>query len=85
MAEKSAIRIKMSKDQEIVQAVVRLGSSQCMVLKFNAADEVVVYLNNYSTEMSVGYYLTHFSVLTENIERIKEIINDMQRQVRISF
>ena len=48
-------RIKVNDKQEIDQVILKLGSQQCLVLKLNANDDIVVYLNNYVTEMSAGF------------------------------
>ena len=55
------LRIKVHDKQEIGQVILKLGSQQCLVLKFNANDDIVVYLNNYATEMSAGSYMNQFN------------------------
>ena len=70
-------RIKVNDEQE-----VKMGSQQCLVLKFNANDEVVVYLNNYATKMSAGFYLNQFYQLLEQSE-IAQIITLMGAQVSL--
>ena len=65
--------------------ILKLGSQQCLVLKFNANDDIVVYLNNYATEMSAGLYLNQFNQVVEQSEKIAQIIALMGAQVSLCF
>ena len=79
------IRVNVNDKQEVDQVIVKMGSQQCLVLKFNANDDVVVYLNNHATEMSAGFYLHQFNQLLEQSEKIAQIIALMGAQVSPCF
>ena len=69
-------RIRVNDKQEVDQVIVKMGSQQC-------SDDVVVYLNNYATEMSAGFYLNQFNKLLEQSEKIAQIIALMGAQVSL--
>ena len=71
MASNKLFRIKVNVDNDIEQVICKMGNQQCTDIKFNNG-ELVVYLNNYATEMSAGFYLQHFNLLLDNSDKIKK-------------
>ena len=85
MASNKLFRIKVNVDNDIEQVICKMGNQQCTVIKFNNNDKLIVYLNNYATEMSAGFYLQHFNLLLDNSDKIKRIIGVMAQQASQLF
>ena len=81
MASNKAFRVKVNEAHDIEQVIFKMGTQQCVVLKFNNNDELVAYLNNYATEMSAGFYIQQFNHMIDNADKIKRIVAVMAHQV----